>query len=650
MDRRAYPFGWRARVARRNINERTPPCHHYSADDRGYEPRPDWLKERRRSTPRRCAGWPLITVDRLDLLSEEEVQGYLLGLRQRGVARGTFQTSRFGLPFSITTTSIVRGDCSGKKGSPRHGKSGCLRRCRRIRSGNCSGVSGTRFTRRVWLWLCTRAACASARLPRSRSAPRWSHRCCVSLARETRSGWCRQAADPPRTRPSAERTHRNRRWLFPNRHGDAPINKRCCRDLSRRRRPSEEIRHGSGPAHALRHSCAIQTIENGVNIRIVQILLGPLTSSTAIYTTISPRPPEHRQHRSLLDRQMIRPPEARTRDRGRRRVPPLRGGLPLRLAARPGCLARIARRHQRTPHLRTLSGGLALRGNARYRDVFLAFLYWPQLPEVPPPRTRVSGTSPGRILQCRGFRRTVTVPAEVREVLRAHQARRFACRADAERYLRGDHRTRPAIPGLRRRHRGVLAVLHTWTQQLNLPSACSLPRQNGGGISEDASTRGISDAAELPGAHQDALDKLVRNKFRLSLLRRKCPNLSSFRTPGVESKRWIYLTSFQPGGDALNQAVLGCYLSPAMSFSSLSPTPASSASTTKRSPIKYQERKMTAQRTAVSSGDEFMQPLPPACVTTRVPQSPLPLGCGITRSATGSNRGRTADVATPVHT
>ena len=32
-----------------------------------------------------------------DLLSEEEVRGYLLGLRQRGVARGTFQTSRFGL-------------------------------------------------------------------------------------------------------------------------------------------------------------------------------------------------------------------------------------------------------------------------------------------------------------------------------------------------------------------------------------------------------------------------------------------------------------------------------------------------------------------------------------------------------------------------
>jgi Phage integrase, N-terminal SAM-like domain len=32
-------------------------------------------------------------------LSEEEVRGYLLGLRQRGVARGTFQTNQYGLRF-----------------------------------------------------------------------------------------------------------------------------------------------------------------------------------------------------------------------------------------------------------------------------------------------------------------------------------------------------------------------------------------------------------------------------------------------------------------------------------------------------------------------------------------------------------------------
>jgi hypothetical protein len=34
-----------------------------------------------------------------DQLTEEEVRGYLLGLRERGVARGTFKTSQYGLRF-----------------------------------------------------------------------------------------------------------------------------------------------------------------------------------------------------------------------------------------------------------------------------------------------------------------------------------------------------------------------------------------------------------------------------------------------------------------------------------------------------------------------------------------------------------------------
>jgi hypothetical protein len=32
-------------------------------------------------------------------LSEEDVRGYLLDLRQRGAARGTFKTSQYGLRF-----------------------------------------------------------------------------------------------------------------------------------------------------------------------------------------------------------------------------------------------------------------------------------------------------------------------------------------------------------------------------------------------------------------------------------------------------------------------------------------------------------------------------------------------------------------------
>jgi hypothetical protein len=65
-----------------------------------------------------------------DLLSEEEARSYLLALRQRGVARGTFQTSHSGLRFYYQHTLGRAWGCSGKKGSPRHGRSGYLTRCR----------------------------------------------------------------------------------------------------------------------------------------------------------------------------------------------------------------------------------------------------------------------------------------------------------------------------------------------------------------------------------------------------------------------------------------------------------------------------------------------------------------------------------------
>jgi len=40
-----------------------------------------------------------------DQLNEEEVRAYLLGLRQRGAARGTFKTSQYGLRFPALCSS-----------------------------------------------------------------------------------------------------------------------------------------------------------------------------------------------------------------------------------------------------------------------------------------------------------------------------------------------------------------------------------------------------------------------------------------------------------------------------------------------------------------------------------------------------------------
>ena len=98
------------------------------------------------------------------------------------------------------------------------------------------------------------------------------------------------------------RTHRNRRWLFPNRHGDAPINKRVLSDTFAAAAEAAGIQRRVTP-HTLRHSYATRLIENGVNIRIVQILLGHSSiASTAIYTHLTT--PTQASLHSLLDRLM----------------------------------------------------------------------------------------------------------------------------------------------------------------------------------------------------------------------------------------------------------------------------------------------------------------------------------------------------------
>jgi hypothetical protein len=141
------------------------------------------------------------------------------------------------------------------------------------------------------------------------------------------------------------------------------------------------------------------------------------------------------------------------------------------------------------------------------------------------------------------FHITITVPDELREVLRANQRDGYGMlmRASAA-----------AIIELARDPRyvggtvGVLAVLHTWTQQLNLhPHVHCLV--TGGGLSEDAGTWHPARRKFLVPIK--ALAKLVRGKFPAAL-RQKCPDLDI--PDALWRKRWIlHVTAWGSGEQAV---------------------------------------------------------------------------------------------------
>ncbi len=174
------------------------------------------------------------------------------------------------------------------------------------------------------------------------------------------------------------------------------------------------------------------------------------------------------------------------------------------------------------------------------------------------------------MLPTRYFHVTVTVPKQLRDTLRANQRDGYALlmKAAAE-----------AIVELARDRRhvgatvGVLAVLHTWTQQLLYhPHVHCLV--TGGGVSDDGADWRPARRAFLVPVR--ALAKLVRGKLRAGLQKSR-PDL--VLPDAVWSKPWVVQCT--PWGEG-EQAVLD-YLA-ATSSASRSPTPASSASTTRLSP------------------------------------------------------------------
>lgn len=98
------------------------------------------------------------------------------------------------------------------------------------------------------------------------------------------------------------KTHRNPRWLCPNRSGDGPILLLSLWQAFRAAAKDAGIERRVSP-HTLRHSYATRLLESGVDTRIVQVLLGHASiKTTAGYTHLTE--PVRAPLKAILDRLM----------------------------------------------------------------------------------------------------------------------------------------------------------------------------------------------------------------------------------------------------------------------------------------------------------------------------------------------------------
>jgi len=225
---------------------------------------------------------------RPDRLSEKQVQQYIFWLRdEKRVAKGTFQTTWYGLKFLYYRTLGVDWVLFTRKKVRQP-------RCKRLPVA-IAWDDGHRLIAALqkpsYRLCCSLMLALGLRIGDVLALTVQSIDSTQRIVRVIGKGNKERILPLPQTLLVVLRTfwttHRHPRLLFPNRNGTAPLCEKSLRRAFNKARDSLGINKNITP-HSLRHGFATHLLENGVDIRIVQMLLGHASlSSTEIYTHLT---------------------------------------------------------------------------------------------------------------------------------------------------------------------------------------------------------------------------------------------------------------------------------------------------------------------------------------------------------------------------